>query len=139
MRYRFYGLLAVPVIFGAMFGGFYLDLSLNYVPVAGMITSTSVLCHLQKGRDKVADKVTHKTIEVPCAIAQDAVRPGQTWAGFTVTPVTTIYYGYVSPVDKAWHTGSTTRAGGADKWPAPGTHVRIYAHKKQADTAKFVT
>ncbi len=139
MRYRLYGIVAALLVGCSVAGWSYIDLSANYTPVTGVITSTSVLCYLQKGDNKVVDKVTHTTIEVPCRIAELAVQPGQARAGFTVMARTTLNYRYLSPVDKAWHSGSTRRKGSPDNWPQLGTRVKIYAHKNQADTSKYVT
>ena len=138
MRYGLYGILAALLVCGIVAGWSRADLAINYTAVTGVITSTSVLCHLQKGSDKVADKVTHTTIEVPCNIAEMAVQPGQTRAGFSVVAKTTLNYSYLSPVDKTWHSGSFRRDGTPDKWPQRGARVKIYAHKKQADTSKYV-
>ncbi len=139
MRYGLYGILAALLICCGVAGWSYVDLGANYTSVAGVITSTSTLCYLQKGHDKVADKVTHTTIEVPCNIAELAVQPGQARAGYTVMARTTLNYNYLSPVDKTWHHGSTRRGGTPDTWPQPGARVKIYAHKKEADISKYVT
>ena len=138
MRYGLWGILAALLLCAIAAGWPCLDLAVNYTPVTGVVTSTSVLCYLQKGDDKVADKVTHTTIEVPCNIAEMAVQPGQARAGFVVMARTTLHYRYLSPVDEAWHSGSVRRGGTPDKWPQRDARVKIYAHNKQAETSKYV-
>lgn len=139
MRARLYGIGIAVVMSAGIMGWLSADLDVNYVPVDGVILSTSVLCHLRKGMENVSDKVTHKAIEVPCNIAELAVQPGQARAGYDVVAETTIIYSYVSPVDKAPHTGATSRRGMVDLGTRAGVHIRIYAHKKDADTSKYVT
>ena len=138
MRYIGYICLAAVVAVGGLAAWYNGDLGANYVPVTAIVTSRSVLCHLQRGNQRVVDRLTHETIEVPCNIAEAAVQPGQPRAGYTVKSATTLTYRYISPVNEAWYTGQAQRQGPADAWPKPGSHIRVYAHKKEAETSKFV-
>ena len=131
--------ITVGVLFAGLVAWHGCDLVLNYVPVTGMVTASSALCYLQRGGQRLVDKTTHQTIEVPCRIAEAAVQPGQPRAGYDVRATTTLIYRYRSPADGAWHSGQAVRDGPPGRWPKQGASIRIYAHKKAADTSKFVS
>ncbi len=140
MRYfRLYAIGATIVIAGVMLALYQYDLATNYVPVEGHVSEIATLCRLEKTDQYIVAREEHKTNAVPCEMAQAAIQPGQRFAGYKIVPQTEISWNYVSPVDHMSHTGHTQRDGDRNKWPAPGSVIKIYAHKTKAAKSAFVT
>jgi len=138
-HFRLYVIGALVLFAAGLWAWNEIDLRVNYVTVTGTIVTTDQTCHLEKEDNAIIAKRKTTTNEVSCDLAQAAVNEAPEYKGFKVVPRTNIHYSYVSPVDHAPHTGDTWRDGTADRWPAPGAHVTIYASKAKAAGSKYVT
>ena len=135
MRMAAIGLVAAAVGGTAIYDNY--DKKNNYQPVNARVSAVTEQCYLEKSARGVLTKTTSTSDLTRCEVAEILVRDHPAWQGYAIKHRIDVSFGYVSPVDGAWHTGSHRMSALPNGKPLrAGDGLPILVSKTKADKTR---
>lgn len=135
MRLAALGIVAAVIGGTAMYDNY--DKKTNYQHVNARISAVTEQCYLEKSERGVMTRTTSTSGLTSCEVADFLRRQHPAWQGYDLKHKIEVSFGYVSPVDGAWHTGSHQMSAMPDGKPLrAGDGFPILASKTKADKTR---
>jgi hypothetical protein len=135
MRMAAIGLVAAVIGGTAIYDNY--DKKNNYQPVNARITAVNEQCYLEKSERGLLTKTTSTSDLTRCEVAEILARNHPKWQGYDIKHKIDVSFGYVSPVDGAWHTGNHQLSAFPDGRPLrAGDGLPILISKTKADKTR---